>query len=90
MLGIKTESGDIQISNGKFLIEDINEQIVENIITANPGDYKEKPMLGMSIYTLLNGIVDEFFPGRLKSQLITQHVTVKSLFISDSEINIEV
>lgn len=89
MLGIKTDSGDIQISNGALLIGDISEQITEHILIANPGDYKEKPQLGLSINSYAGGIMDEFFPGKVKSQLKSQHLAVKSILITETDIDIE-
>jgi hypothetical protein len=89
MLGITTYNGDIVVANTAVVIADVKEQVAENVIVANPAEYKETPKLGMSITKLLNGIPDEFYFNRLKIQLKTQHLTGKVVSISDTEINIE-
>lgn len=90
MIGILIQDGDIQVSAFALVLGNIDEQIAEGVIVANPGDFKETPKLGIGIYNYAGANTpDEFFKGNLKDQLKTQHLLPKSITISETEINVE-
>lgn len=90
MNGILIENGDLVLSGGSMSIGNVDEQLVEFVMVAAPGELKETPSLGMNIRTMLNGVVDPFFVGRLKTQLKTQHLDPKLVTISETDITVEV
>jgi len=90
MIGILIDNtGDLQVSNGALVLGDVDEQICQFVMLANPGDFKESPTLGKNVYNLLNGVPDEFYKGDLKTHLKTQHLNPKSITISETEINVD-
>lgn len=90
MIGILVdEYGDMRVENSAMVTGNADEQIAQGVIVANHGDFKETPKLGMEVINILGGSPDEFFVGRLKSQLISQHLKLKRISIDDQEINIE-
>lgn len=90
MIGILIDdNNDLQVSAGSLVLSNIDEQICQFVMVANPGDFKESPILGMSVYNMLNGSADEFYKNDLKTQLKTQHLNAKAINISETEINID-
>lgn len=49
------EMGDIACVNGDFVIGESFDQEVEDILLANPGDYKETPLIGPGLIRRLKG-----------------------------------
>ena len=83
------ENGDFTLSAGMLMVDDVAEQIVEVVMVSSPGEVKEMPTIGMNINNMINGNVDPFFVGNLKTQLKTQHINAKSIEVSTTEINVE-
>lgn len=83
------DNGNFMLTGGSVSIGDVDEQIVEIVMVAAPGEIKEMPTIGMNLNKKLNGIFDPFFVGKLKTQLKTQHITAKSIVINTEEINVE-
>ncbi|MHB9003523.1 MAG: hypothetical protein ACYC6C_05605 [Coriobacteriia bacterium] len=90
MIGILIDdTGDLQVNNGSLVLGNIDEQIAQMVVVANPGDIKESPMLGKSIDMLINGSPDEFWKMDLITQLKTQHLNPKKVTITETEINVD-
>lgn len=68
------ENSEIMIRNGSMVIGDVDTQVVEHVITAFQGEYKEVPLLGGNIKKMLNGAPDPFWAGEMKRQLKAQHI----------------
>ena len=83
------EDGDFMLLNGSLAIDEVDEQIVEFVMVAAPGEIKEVPTLGVNVKNMLNGIIDPFFVGQLKTQLKTQHLEAKSVIVTTEEIAVE-
>ena len=83
------KSGDFMVSGGTLLVDNVDEQIVECVMISVPGELKEIPMIGMNLKNMICGLVDPMFPGALKAQLATQHLTAKKITVSETEINVE-
>lgn len=61
---------DIVISNGDFVIADSNQQHVEHIVDAHPGEFKNHPLLGFAALLRLKKNPNPFlFKRDLKIQL---------------------
>jgi hypothetical protein len=52
------ETGDLAVDGGDFLLGPSSDQHVQDILHANPGEYKEWPMIGASIIQAMNGSLD--------------------------------
>lgn len=90
MIGFLLNSDmDLEVESGTLQLGNVDEQIAEGIIIANPGDFRETPRLGKSIYMMLNGIADEFWKNDLKDQLKTQKIQLKGISINETEITID-
>jgi hypothetical protein len=84
------ETGDIAIKSGTMVIGDCDQDIAERLIKSWKGEFKENPMLGGNIYNMQNGKPDPFWRGDVMSQLRKEHINVKRLEITDSEIELEI
>ncbi len=72
-----------------LVIGDVRSDIVERILQAYPGEFKEKPMLGCNVKAQLNGIPSPFWRGNAISQLQSEGLKVQRLDINETGIEIE-
>jgi len=79
------ENGEVIIENGTMKIGDARAQVVEHVVTAFQGEFKEAPLLGGNAAKMLNGSLDPFWPAEMKRQLKTQHI--KADISTDNENN---
>ena len=86
---IVDEFGDITLSGGSLAVAKVDEQIVQFIMLAVPGELKETPTMGMNVADMICGTIDPFFVGKLRTQLKTQHITAKRITVSTTEIYVE-
>lgn len=54
MIDILLEADDIWIENGDLVVGDSDQQDVELILDAHPGEWRQWPLLGMGISQYLN------------------------------------
>jgi hypothetical protein len=71
------ETGDIMVSGDSVVIDDVNLQIAEHIITAFQGEYKEAPLLGGNAAKILGGTPDPFWGSEVRRQLKSQGIEVE-------------
>ncbi len=100
MNGILTdETGDLQIKakysaggkiTGGLVVGDNRADCVERILTAYPGEFKEKPQLGCYIKAQINGTPDPFWRGHATAQLRSEGVHVKRLNITENGVELEI
>ncbi|MDR2652136.1 MAG: hypothetical protein LBC68_07460 [Prevotellaceae bacterium] len=86
---IDSETGDLMINNGAIALGDITSQVVEHVLIANRGEYKEFPLIGGEIDKMRNGNPDTFWRGRIKDMLSACGVNVTRLDVDNGNINIE-
>lgn len=90
MRGIRQDdNGDLMIRGGDLVIGDPTPDIVANTMFAQPGDFKEFPLVGAGLRMAIGGKPDVFFPGRLKGQLAAQGIKVKRIVARGEEITVE-
>ncbi|MDR3226042.1 MAG: hypothetical protein LBT56_00020 [Prevotellaceae bacterium] len=91
MTGILTDSenGDLLIKNGTIALGDITSQVVENVLIANRGEYKECPLVGGEIDKMRNGKPDTFWYGQFKDMLKYCLVKITKLDVENGDITIE-
>lgn len=51
---LRDETGDLQIYRGDFKIAESDEQHIEDILIAAPGNYRQHPEMGINIFQFLN------------------------------------
>jgi len=84
---------DMTIENGDFKIIESDQQHIEHIITAAPGNFYEHPTLGASFKSLLNSSETmQRIKQIIGEQLEKDDFVVKDIFIekTEDETNIEI
>lgn len=75
-----TSTGDLLIGrNRTAVITDCEEQVVESVLLAMRGEFKEFPLLGGEVRTQLGGCVDPFWPQETKKCCVPVWWTLKPL-----------
>lgn len=91
---IQLNGNDLLISGGDFVIGDSDTQHVQHIIEANPGDFRESPLLAGSVDLYRNAPDDELrtFENNLRKMLKVDAFRVKELAVSrvDGQLSIKV
>jgi hypothetical protein len=83
------QTQDLEIQDGDILIQESTDQEVEAILLSTPGDFVEAPLIGLSIYKLLNGPLDLLkLRSRIKAALVGDNMEAVSIEISSETINI--
>ena len=62
-------TGDLQCTNGDFVIGDANQQNVELILGTSPGEWKANPIVGADLIKSYQGSLDGFTVRNIKVQL---------------------
>jgi len=83
------ETGDLLIRKGDFAIGDARADIVERILRAYPGEFKENPPLGCNVKEQINGTPSPFWRGNAMNQLRSEGIDVERLDITESGVEIE-
>ncbi len=90
MKGILIEdTGDLMIRDESAVIGEIDSQVIERVLTAYPGEFKEVPLIGANVRAMLGGTPDPFWRNNAKDMLKTQHIQVKKIEIIDNQITVE-
>ncbi|GAA4156580.1 hypothetical protein GCM10022217_15730 [Chryseobacterium ginsenosidimutans] len=83
-----TEDYDLQIKNGDFVIGDSQEQSVELLLLAKPGEFKKNPEAGCDILSAKNGVIDRFLDREIRVQLDADGFQLENLSITEKGIDI--
>ncbi len=86
---LNTDTGDLQVKNKRLQLGDNEAQVTEHVLRAYPGEFKEVPTLGAHVESMLGGNTDPFWPGTTREMLLSQHVNVQRVTITDSAITVE-
>lgn len=82
MKGIMTdENGNIIVRNGRLVIDDNRADIVQRILEAYPGEFKEQPLLGCYIKKQLNGTANPFWVSDAKRQLKDEGIAIEKMTV---------
>ena len=86
-----TSTGDLLIGrNRTAVITDCEEQVVESVLLAMRGEFKEFPLLGGEVRTQLGGCVDPFWQKKKKKMLRSCMVDVETVTLDrDGTLTIE-
>lgn len=66
------ENGDLKIVGGDFATGQSDEQHLVDILSANKGEYKQHPLVGVGIQDWLNGPITSLELARLEKEIRTQ------------------
>jgi hypothetical protein len=83
------ETGDLMVRSGGLVIGEVDSQVAEHVLRAYPGEFKEVPLIGAHVGSMVGGTPDPFWRGRAKEMLKTQHVEVKNININGDIITVE-
>jgi hypothetical protein len=91
MKGLLLDSeGDLLIRNYALVIGEPDEQIMERVLMAYPGSFKEFPKIGAWIQQNLNGVISPFWVGDAKAMLRFAGVNVNKFEIDSNEVLVSI
>lgn len=87
---IITKDGDLEILDGDLKVDFGDHQNIEHILRANPGDFKETPLLGVALSKTLNSPAGiRAIKKEIRTQLVADGFKVEEIIIGgDSEVTI--
>lgn len=83
------ERGDVCVEQGTLAVGQVDEQVVQTVLMAFKGEFKESPMIGGEIKKQMGGCVDVMWPGMMKRMLKACGVTVNKITVNNDIITIE-
>ena len=91
MIGLLTESGscDLQREDGGLMLGETSGQVIEHVLLANRGEYREFPLLGGEIVKRQRGIDSRLWCSRARSMIQAAGVAVNSVRIDGLTIKVE-
>ena len=86
MKGLVTDvkTGDLLVEHGSAQVIDGEEQIIENILLASRGEFKELPLVGAEAQQQLGGEYDVMWPVRTKKMIAACGVEIRRISIRDN------
>lgn len=86
---LKDEDNDVLWVDGDLVIGPSDEQHIQDILSANQGDYRIYPLCGCSAGKLINGSINQAWLAKAKLQLQQDGYKVSSIKVSGSNISID-
>ena len=86
---IDSETGDLLIEDKTATVVDNDVQIVENVLLANRGEFKEVPLIGAETRLQLGGERDVMWATRTKKMIKACGVEVRKISINDNTVTVE-
>jgi hypothetical protein len=83
---ILDHNGDFVLSGGCIQVGDANGQIIESILRANRGEFKEAPVIGGEAIKMLGGQPDSMWCINVKKQIESMGVPVSRVRMNENEI----
>jgi len=81
--------GDLAWVDGDLVWGDSDDQHVQDILTAVPGNYTIYPMVGCSILDMLNGNISNEILQRIRIQLAADGYQVDAVSYINTQLNID-
>ena len=85
---ILEESGDLSIINGDFLVSESDQQHIEKILSTNPNDWKESPVVGAALVKGLAGNLTGFAKRNVTVQLEADGYALETITEKENGINV--
>lgn len=86
---LDADTGDLLVKQGGIVVGDNSGQIIEQVIVANRGEYREHPLLGAEVTHLINGNYNPFWANDTKEMLKVAGVKINRVSVKDNQITIE-
>ena len=83
------EQGDVRVVDGALALGETEGQVVQTVLSAFRGEFKENPTIGGEIRKQLGGPVDVMWQGKMKRMLKGCGVSVGRISIENDVITIE-
>jgi hypothetical protein len=83
------EIGDLLETDGDFVEGESDDQHIEDILDAYPGEYRHAPILGVYLQRAVNGLVDGSLRRDIKLNLESDNYSVKKVEISQENLSID-
>jgi hypothetical protein len=83
------ENLDPIIKNGDFVIGPSDDQHIELILRAAPGHFKQFPLLGANVTSMVNGIIDGNYRKLIRLQLQSDGYKVNEVSYINDKLNID-
>lgn len=87
-IAIDTTTGDLQIQHGNLVLEEVSSQVIEHVIRANRGEYREHPLIGGEIMKMQHGSTSRLWCARAKQMCHAAGVPVNRITIDGDNITI--
>lgn len=84
------DGNDLVVEGGDFYIAFSQFQHIAHIIEAEPGQYKQWPLLGFGVRNYLNGIVDGAVRRKLQLQLESDGHQVRELTYAEGVLGVKI
>lgn len=84
------DNNDLVIYQGDFYIAPSEMQHIAHIVEAQPGQYKQSPLLGVGIRKYLNGIIDGAVRRKIQLQLQSDEIKTRSISYEDGILDIKI
>ncbi len=84
-----TSDGDIDISNGDISYTESTAQHQYDLLMSSPGDYKERPVVGVDAIKSVNDNDSLFFLRTVRKQMQSDGMTVRRVAFIDGELIID-
>jgi hypothetical protein len=84
------DNGDLMVRNGCLVVGDCLPDVVERLIGAFQGEFKEQPLLGGNARDLIGGNPDPFWAGEVRGQLKKVGVPVSAINVTGGEISLSI
>lgn len=77
---------DLVIQNGDFLVDESDNQHIEHILKAAPGQFRQWPLIGVSAYLMQGASVDrQALVQKIRVQLAADNYIVRSVKVTPGD-----
>lgn len=89
-LALAVQRGGTGEIRGGWVVGDCMDQLVERVMSANRGEFKEAPLIGGELVLQVNGNYGPFYRGRAKDMLEAMKVPVRQIVVEENSIHVEI
>lgn len=91
MTGLLTIVGasDLMREDGALMLGDVSGQVIEHVLRANRGEYKEHPLLGAEVVKRQKGVESRLWCARARDMIRQAGVAVSRVAIDGQRIIVE-
>ena len=79
------DTGELIIRDGDFAVGPSDEQHMQHLLWANPGTYKQFPLMGIGIFRMLNGSISPTDLNALRARIV-QNATADGMQVNNLDL----